>query len=104
MAIFQRLRRKLPPTYQRRAQNLGYSSSGVLEKPQIGNGLWETAQLNSRLQVTQLGLGTVQPIPAFGENSSEKSFDIIFWKAGVGFKSCLSRLVKQLFRQRFALI
>jgi hypothetical protein len=44
--------------YQMRAQNLGYTSSGVLEKLQIGNGLWETAQLNSRLQVTQLGLGT----------------------------------------------
>jgi RHS repeat-associated protein len=41
-----------------RAQNLSYTSSGVLEKLQIGNGLWETAQLNSRLQVTQLGLGT----------------------------------------------
>ena len=36
----------------------GYTASGVLEKLQIGNGLWETAQLNSRLQVTQLGLGT----------------------------------------------
>jgi RHS repeat-associated protein len=44
--------------YQVRAQNLSYTSSGVLEKLQIGNGLWETAQLNSRLQVTQLGLGT----------------------------------------------
>ncbi|HRH40131.1 MAG TPA: RHS repeat-associated core domain-containing protein [Pyrinomonadaceae bacterium] len=43
---------------QVRAQNLSYTSSGVLEKLQIGNGLWETAQLNSRLQVTQLGLGT----------------------------------------------
>lgn len=44
--------------YQTRAQNLSYTASGVLEKLQIGNGLWETAQLNSRLQVTQLGLGT----------------------------------------------
>lgn len=54
-------------TYQIRAQNLSYSSSGILEKLQLGNGLWKTAQLNSRFQVIQLGLGT-------------SSTDTSFWK------------------------
>ncbi len=44
--------------YQTRAQNFAYNSSGAISQIQIGNGLWETAQFNNRLQVTQLGLGT----------------------------------------------
>jgi RHS repeat-associated protein len=44
--------------YQIRLQNPSYTASGIASQLQLGNGLWETAQLNSRLQVTQLGLGT----------------------------------------------
>ncbi len=41
------------------AQHFTYNAAGAVTKVQLGNGLWETAQLNSRLQSTQLGLGTV---------------------------------------------
>lgn len=44
--------------WETRAQNFAYNSSGAISQIQIGNGLWETAQFNNRLQVTQLGLGT----------------------------------------------
>ncbi len=43
--------------WELRAQNFAYNSSGAISQIQIGNGLWETAQFNNRLQVTQLGLG-----------------------------------------------
>ncbi len=35
-----------------------YSATGDVKKMMLGNGLWETAQFNERLQLTQLGLGT----------------------------------------------
>lgn len=38
--------------------NISYTSAGAVSAMQFGNGRWETAQLNSRLQVTQIGLGT----------------------------------------------
>jgi YD repeat-containing protein len=36
---------------------ISYNSSGAIEKMRLGNGRWETAVYNSRLQVTQIGLG-----------------------------------------------
>ena len=47
-------------SYQTRADNFIYNSSGAIKQLQIGNGLLETAQFNNRLQVTQLALGTAQ--------------------------------------------
>lgn len=44
--------------WETRAQNFAYNSSGAISQIQLGNNLWETAQFNNRLQVTQLGLGT----------------------------------------------
>ena len=44
-------------SYQMRAQNFAYSAAGAISALQIGSGKWESAQFNSRLQVTQLGLG-----------------------------------------------
>jgi YD repeat-containing protein len=41
------------------AKNFSYNSSGAAEKMQMGNGYWETAVYNNRLQVQQLGLGKV---------------------------------------------
>jgi RHS repeat-associated protein len=40
------------------ASNFDYSSAGNIRKVMLGNGLWETAQYNERLQLTQIGLGT----------------------------------------------
>lgn len=39
------------------AGNITYNASGAVEKMRLGNGRWETAQYNSRLQITQIGLG-----------------------------------------------
>lgn len=41
------------------ADNIKYSSSHKIESLQLGNGLWESAKLNSRDQVTELALGVV---------------------------------------------
>jgi RHS repeat-associated protein len=44
------------------ASNFSYTSAGALERMQLGNGRWETARYNKRLQVTQIGLGTTNNI------------------------------------------
>jgi hypothetical protein len=44
--------------YATRADNFNYPAHGAIKHLQIGNGLWESAVFYSRLQVTQLGLGT----------------------------------------------
>lgn len=41
------------------ASHFSYNAAGAVTKMQMGNGLWETAQFNARLQSTQLGLGTI---------------------------------------------
>ncbi|MET0752025.1 MAG: RHS repeat-associated core domain-containing protein [Pyrinomonadaceae bacterium] len=41
------------------ADNFIYNSSGALTKMQLGNGHWENYQYNTRQQVTQIGLGTL---------------------------------------------
>jgi RHS repeat-associated protein len=40
------------------ASDLSYSPTKILEKIKLGNGLWESAKLNERLQVKELNLGT----------------------------------------------
>ena len=40
--------------------NFGYNASGAVTSVQLGNGRWESMQFNSRLQPTQIALGTVQ--------------------------------------------
>jgi RHS repeat-associated protein len=37
--------------------NLSYTAAGGIERMKLGNGKWETAKFNERLQVTELGLG-----------------------------------------------
>jgi hypothetical protein len=40
------------------ASNFDYTAVGSVKKMKLGNGLWETAQVNERYQLTQVGLGT----------------------------------------------
>jgi RHS repeat-associated protein len=40
------------------ASDLSYSPTKILEKIKLGNGLWESAKLNERQQVTEMNLGT----------------------------------------------
>lgn len=40
------------------ASKFDYTASGGIKKMKLGNGLWETAQVNERMQLTQVGLGT----------------------------------------------
>lgn len=37
--------------------NFSYTASGGISQMRLGNGRWETAQFNNRMQVTELGLG-----------------------------------------------
>jgi RHS repeat-associated protein len=39
------------------ANAVSYNSAGAMERLKLGNGKWETASYNGRLQVTQIGLG-----------------------------------------------
>jgi RHS repeat-associated protein len=39
------------------ANSFSYTASSAVSSMQLGNGRWETAKFNSRLQVTELGLG-----------------------------------------------
>lgn len=45
-------------SYATRADNFVYTAAGAVSAMQLGNAKWENAQFNSRLQPTQLGLGT----------------------------------------------
>jgi RHS repeat-associated protein len=42
------------------AKNFTYTSAGAVSSMQIGNNRWESTQFNSRLQPTQIALGTTQ--------------------------------------------
>jgi RHS repeat-associated protein len=44
--------------YRTYASGFSYTASGGVNRMMLGNGRWETAQFNTRQQVTQLGLGT----------------------------------------------
>jgi len=39
------------------ANSFAYTASGAIAKLKLGNGLWEAAKFNTRLQITELGLG-----------------------------------------------
>jgi uncharacterized protein RhaS with RHS repeats len=40
------------------ASNFDYTAAGSVRKMKLGNGLWETSQLDERFQLKQVGLGT----------------------------------------------
>ena len=42
------------------AKNFSYTAAGAVTSMQLGNGRWESTQFNSRLQPTQIALGTTQ--------------------------------------------
>jgi len=42
------------------ARHFSYNAAGAVTGLQLGNGLWESAQFNSRLQPTQIALGATQ--------------------------------------------
>jgi RHS repeat-associated protein len=42
------------------ADSFTYNAAGAVTKMQLGNGLWETADFNERLQVKMIGLGTLE--------------------------------------------
>ncbi len=42
------------------AKNFSYNAAGAVTSLQLGNGRWESTTFNSRLQPTQIALGTVQ--------------------------------------------
>ncbi len=42
------------------ADNFAYNAAGAVTSMQLGNGAWESTVFNSRLQPTQIALGTVQ--------------------------------------------
>ncbi len=46
--------------FHRYANDFAYAASGAVTSMRYGNGRWESIQLNSRLQVTQIALGTSQ--------------------------------------------
>jgi RHS repeat-associated protein len=47
-------------SYATRASNFAYTAAGAISSMQLGNGRWESTQFNSRLQPTQIALGTTQ--------------------------------------------
>jgi hypothetical protein len=47
-------------SYATRANNFTYNAAGAVSSMQLGNGRWESTQFNSRLQPTQIALGTTQ--------------------------------------------
>ena len=49
-----------PQGYFSYAKSFTYNAAGAVTSMQLGNGRWETTQFNSRLQPTQIALGTVQ--------------------------------------------
>jgi RHS repeat-associated protein len=49
--------------YWNYGQNISYTASGAVSSLQLGNGRWESTQFNSRLQPTQIALGTVKLTP-----------------------------------------
>ena len=42
------------------AKNFIYTAAGAVSSMQLGNGKWESTTFNSRLQPTQIALGTIQ--------------------------------------------
>lgn len=50
--------RRANDTFRNYANGFTYTAAGAVTALRLGNGKWETTQFNSRLQPTQIGLGT----------------------------------------------
>lgn len=61
------------------ANGFTYNSSGGITSTRLGNGRWESAQFNSRLQPVQLGLGTTQG----ATNLLKLEYTYGTWESGV---------------------
>ena len=46
-----------PSVFATYVSNFSYTASGGISQMRLGNGRWETAKFNNRMQVTELGLG-----------------------------------------------
>ncbi|MFN0141771.1 MAG: RHS repeat domain-containing protein [Pyrinomonadaceae bacterium] len=49
---------RLNDTYRNYANGFTYTAAGAVSSMRLGNGKWESTQFNSRLQPTQIGLGS----------------------------------------------
>ena len=58
------------------ANHFSYSTAGAVTSMQLGNGRWESTQFNSRLQPTQIGLGTTAP-SVNGQGQTVYSTDLL---------------------------
>ena len=50
--------KKANDTFRNYANSFNYTAAGAVSSMRLGNGRWENMQFNSRLQPTQIGLGT----------------------------------------------
>ena len=50
--------RKANDTFRNYANSFNYTAAGAVASMRLGNGKWETTSFNSRLQPTQIGLGS----------------------------------------------
>ncbi|HMS44006.1 MAG TPA: hypothetical protein PKE69_27515, partial [Pyrinomonadaceae bacterium] len=50
--------KKLNDIFKNYANSFNYTAAGAVSSMRLGNGRWENVQFNSRLQPTQIGLGT----------------------------------------------
>ncbi len=56
--LMQVLSRKANDTFRNYVTSFSYTASGGISQMRLGNGKWETAKFNERLQVYELGLGS----------------------------------------------
>ncbi len=63
------------------AKNFTFTAAGAVSSMQLGNGKWESAVFNSRLQPTQIALGTVQG----GDDKLKLNFEygVLNWDGSV---------------------
>ncbi len=50
--------KKVNDTFKNYANSFNYTAAGAVSSMRLGNGLWENTSFNSRLQPTQIGLGS----------------------------------------------
>lgn len=60
------------------ANSFTYTAAGAVSSMQLGNGRWESMQFNSRLQLTQVALGTVQN----GTDKLKLNYSYGTWESG----------------------
>jgi RHS repeat-associated protein len=66
------------PKYRDYASDFSYSPHGGVTKMKLGNGLWESARFNSRLQPEHVGLGRTETTPDL------LSLQYQYWPEGAG--------------------